>query len=220
MVKITHTIEQLQKKLKNLEKLTYKASNKMHKERYTNRDEAIKEYNLINTERSKIEQKLNRLNEIETEINHIVTKKYTKTHYLPTEQDANNQFWKYPTELRDEIEQKTSLNNENMILLRDYPYDEAGNKLDLKEWEEVFTNKHNDILCKVRISTIGTDSKIFTSEKQFGNKLNTIYACGFSDEEVNQKLANKLFERSYYNSNSREGKIEINKKYLSKEENE
>lgn len=214
----------LEKELAKIDKKINKASNKMNQspssQSYTEFNSILDEKNKIKRELSGVVDKIFRFNNINKKIKDIKLN-YSKDFHYQTEMEANNMFWQIPIKIRDEIEKETQLINENSILIQDYPIHEAGFKLDMKEWEDVFVDEKKEILCKVRTKVYGTDSPIFGKSGyfKFGNKVDTIAVCGLSDDEVNQKLKDELFEREIWKARP-EHRNKLRETYLDKKEDD
>lgn len=211
--------KKLEKDLAKLEKKTRKASDVMNKSASS---ENYAQYNTINSQRAKTETELNlvygkirQFNIIEKKVRDI-TLSYSKDFEYQKEFDANNDFNKLPFLIDEEIEAKTPLKRVDTILIEDYPYHESGLKLDMKEREHVFTDPQKQFLCKVRTKVYGSDIPYFKESpfgKKFGNKVKSFAVCGVSDEEVTQKLKDKLYENDINRSRA-EDRSRFQEKYL------
>ncbi len=91
---------------------------------------------------------------------------------------ADNAFWKRPQDIVEKIKSELPFEEVDFKLLRDYPYDECGRKMDLKEYVHTFKHKQLPLECEVNIVTIGNESVGEPCLKTpNSNKINTVVHC-------------------------------------------
>ena len=153
---------------------------------YSERSKAESDYTKVLTQLNKASEELTKIepeeklgkyerDEIE-KFNRILSQESGEKE-LPSENEADNAFFTRPNRILDRLKEETNLEYKGADLVRDYPYDECGRKLDLKEFNYHFSHKKLPIDCDVNVITIGSGILGVPCLKKNTNKVNAVLTC-------------------------------------------